>query len=112
MEAYAALSQSTSAARLLFDRPTGVSHCTFAGNDNFADPFLVCMQAYKAALALYELPTAYMLIAASQRDPAEYLAELQVPHLPTQCLCAAAQRFELAALTCALRCRILGIVQS
>lgn len=51
------------------------------------------VQAYKAALALYELPTAYMLIAASQRDPAEYLAELQARcGASTCCLCAAMLR--------------------
>ena len=34
-------------------------------------------QAYQAALGLYQLPTAYMVISASQKDPAEHLAELQ-----------------------------------
>jgi hypothetical protein len=36
------------------------------------------MQAYRAALELYDLRMAYMLIAASQRDPAEHLEELEM----------------------------------
>jgi beta-xylosidase len=36
------------------------------------------MQAYRAALELYDLRMAYMLIAASQKDPAEHLEELQM----------------------------------
>lgn len=32
---------------------------------------------YRAALQLYDLPVAYMVIASSQRDPAEYLQELK-----------------------------------
>ena len=31
----------------------------------------------RAALGMYELPLAYMVIAHSQRDPGEYLLELQ-----------------------------------
>ena len=35
------------------------------------------LQAYHAALGLYDLRLAYMLVAASQLDPAEHLVELQ-----------------------------------
>lgn len=38
------------------------------------------MQAYKAALARYDLRMAYFLISLSQKDPAEHLLELEKFH--------------------------------
>lgn len=36
-----------------------------------------CGLCYRAALGMYELELAYMIVAHSQRDPGEYLLELQ-----------------------------------
>ena len=35
------------------------------------------LQAYSAALGMYDLPLAYMVIASSQLDPSEHLLQLQ-----------------------------------
>ena len=37
----------------------------------------MCLAGCSAALGMYELPLAYMVIAHSQRDPGEFLLELQ-----------------------------------
>ena len=67
----------------------------------------VCLQAYQAALAIYELPTAYMIISASQKDPAEHLAELRTfMAAPAGPLRRFAINKRLLRHTCALECLV------